>query len=789
MAILKNTVQVNNGNAGWNQTHVMDALEEVFGDLNWNSGTTVTGRPTCTKAPDSGRAGIGIGWYVGYEQSWNQAAPAIPYRQSKNVYYDVFNDGTNGYRVLKKWYFTTSNVDETTDTFTSTEHQLSTGDPIVWGPYGTEASEDNIPELTYGTTYYAIVLTDDTFKIAASAVDAAAETAIDISAKGSNVSIAFRQEYSSIANNNTVNVLKGDAIYFYDYTTDGTGAQFTLCSNVDDYNASNLLTSSGYGSVSNIAFPRDFSNTELEVPNLSGGNGLIFLTYGFRQTESESFMPVGERHPDWDAASYYENSLQKYIYCSDTNTGMVGEIVIHPSVTGENAGSDNRTDRYPYWKYTVPADGDRSALNLRVYRDMYSTGRGDVVNISLTSLGNGWNAGETFTIPGDQIGGETPTHDITFGVRSYETSSGADDGVGEISVCDFGSGPSLYQKNNSGHFGVLRLENDASKTYGVTYWGIGLESGNEPYRLNLTSGPHFTTINTRGSNNTETTSNTSMGYFDGRPGLDYQEFINYIFNNSYSYQTTINFATSGTPTAYPLKFVVYQAQAPQDSNFAIIQCVQTINGVDQQYDTFYLHKGNQIGANIYDLDYVWQGCIGKWGSYDRSLNHYTNVPGYRTGSTSTDEPPSNYSLGREAFYGYYRDSNDNYTGWFQDDYDCNIDTNNSHTSDAVTYFRDATYDQYNGYSVSSSADYYRPVKGIPLSRKMMPVPYTLPDDFALLQVSTSPGLTNFRPGDTITISPSEVYEVVRAAWVTNQNSLDNVNEGSSMGMLLLARTT
>lgn len=81
------------------------------------------------------------------------------------------------------------------------------------------------------------------------------------------------------------------------------------------------------------------------------------------------------------------------------------------------------------------------------------------------------------------------------------------------------------------------------------------------------------------------------------------------------------------------------------------------------------------------------------------------------------------------------------------------------------------------------------MKGIPLSRKMMPTPYTLPDDFVLLQVSTSPGLTNFRPGDTITISASEVYEVIRSAYQVNQNGLDGLDNSSSMGILLLARTT
>ena len=166
------------------------------------------------------------------------------------------------------------------------------------------------------------------------------------------------------------------------------------------------------------------------------------------------------------------------------------------------------------------------------------------------------------------------------------------------------------------------------------------------------------------------------------------------------------------------------------------------------------------------------------------------MPNYTWHSSNPgEEPADDYSLAREAFYGYYREGNDTYIEDFEDRYGCNIDTNNDHTRDAVTYFRDATYDDHLGYSVASQADYYRPIKGIPLSRKMLPSPYTLPDDFALLQVSTSPGLTNFRPGDTITISASEVYEVVRAAWSTNQNSLDNLDDSSSMGTLLLARTT
>ena len=35
MAILKSVVNVNNGNTGWDKTHVMDALETVFANLGF----------------------------------------------------------------------------------------------------------------------------------------------------------------------------------------------------------------------------------------------------------------------------------------------------------------------------------------------------------------------------------------------------------------------------------------------------------------------------------------------------------------------------------------------------------------------------------------------------------------------------------------------------------------------------------------------------------------------------------------------------------------------------------
>lgn len=139
--------------------------------------------------------------------------------------------------------------------------------------------------------------------------------------------------------------------------------------------------------------------------------------------------------------------------------------------------------------------------------------------------------------------------------------------------------------------------------------------------------------------------------------------------------------------------------------------------------------------------------------------------------------------------------------WANSNYIANIDTDSDYTgTQIVTYYRNSNYDRFSSADqsqsytnrdrqVSASVNYYKPIKGIPISNSLMPCPYYIPDDFIMLQVSTSPGLTQFRPGDTITVSPSEIYEIIVAGYQTSQNGLDNINNNSSIGMLFCARTT
>ena len=260
-----------------------------------------------------------------------------------------------------------------------------------------------------------------------------------------------------------------------------------------------------------------------------------------------------------------------------------------------------------------------------------------------------------------------------------------------------------------------------------------------------------------------------------------------------SYTGSMEYASNSTPTAYPLQIRVYRAQAPQDTNFAVIQFCQIINSIVQPFGTFSLSKGSAHGSGVYDLDYVFQDSILKInGDGSRGIKFDYTGTGFSaySSNSSVSEPGASNTKVRGASYGYLRNSSTaSYAGTITK-FESNIDTTNStDSSNVFTYYRNSTYDAHDGKSVSSSANYYKPIKGIPVSSALLPIPYYLPDDFVMLQVGTTPGLTAFRTGDTVTVSGSEIYEIIYAEYQSQQNGLDDINNNSTIGMLFMARTT
>ena len=783
MAILKSVVDVNNGNTGWDKSDVLDALETVFANLGWNNGTAASGVPVLIQSPGSSE-------YTTTEYQWSHQSsgrntnmehcggPAVATQSWKSRYFNIKNNGTSAYRVLEEWRIDGSASVELNgaDQIANIRHGISTGDALHYaaGVSSPDASKV-IGGLSADTIYYAIKVDDTNFKVAANATDASNGVAIDITA-ASQTGYYFQRADDAAWDNYTITTKLGDKLYFDSSGATGAGGTFNLLDGADSYDAAKLLVT--------------YTGNWQDAPqnNASDGSTVTFWdTQGYRQTEDEPLRPnrwAGEGA----GTSTGDYGIVKYIYANSTNASMKGEIVVEPFF------SSNGTSNFsPYWKYTVPASGGRSELKLRVYRGNQWYHQGYIVAITINSIGSGWTDNAVFTIPGEAIGGVATTNDVTFGVNADETSSNAYDGTPSISVTNLGAGSNFYQKHPQGYYALLRMEHDASKTYGTTYYGFGMDPDND-YKLTITNGSNWEYLNREGLKKTwDGNDSTGFGQYAGQPGLDYQSSYPYLRRSADqdTYWRTINYAATSTPTAYPLSIRVYRAQAPQDTDFAVIQFTQTINGIIQPYGTFTIAKGNQHGSGVYDLDYVFQDAVTEiYPNNERGITF--NYDGCnRYWYAGPIEPVSQNTLARAATYGYVRNgestsSNPNLFTTF----DCNIDTMNASTANKVmTYYRNSTYDQYSGNAVSSSANYYKPIKGIPICNQVLPVPYYLPDDFVLLQVATTPGLVAFRTGDTVTISGSEVYEIIIASYQSQQNGLDNVNNNSTIGMLFMARTT
>jgi len=793
MAILKSVIPVNNGNTGWSKKDVLDALETAFSQLGFHGGTALSGSPVACLSPVNQSYSLG-------GSGWNNVGGVQPSRRSNLTrYFYVTPVGTGAsskYSILEQWivgnFSSSSYIDLTADTINVTNasnysvpHTIQTGDPIRYAPGETNTQYNIGNNIVIDTVYYAIKSGDNKIKLATTAENATNGIAIDltaISAVASGTGLTFRREPSATWENPTIDIDLGDTVTFT-VNDPNAGDFYFIDTRVNTYSPQRILSGSNFNNISYREYP-----TGMGIRDANGIQTITWEARGWRQSETE---PAPNILPTAGFARTFS-----YGYANSVNSSMKGVINL---VTRYSTLNDYNSF-YPYYKYTVPASGSRSELKLRIYRTPRQwDGNASISGVQIYSIGSGWSDNEVFTIPGSATGhgAVNVTNDIKFGINAAETSSAANDGVASIRVTNYGAGSTFWQKSDNGYFAVLKNVNDASKAFGTTYYTFGMSSSNS-YRMYIGSGCIWDTLNTLGTKSGNATGNYEYGSYDGERGLDYQQSYNYITtdSNSFSY---INYATTSTPTAYPLSIRTYRAQAPQDNSYAVIQFTQTINGVVTPFATFNLNRGINYGSGVWDTNYVWNGGYTTYDTGTRSIETNYVLPGYA--SITVDEPADPQSLARAAEYGYLRNTgNINSYSFSKTTYSCNIDTdNNTYAQNVITYYRNSTYDSEptsesicfadTAKSVSSSANYYKPIKGIPIGNNLVPCPYYIPDDFVMLQVSTSPGLTEFRTGDTVTISASEVYEIIRASYETQQNGLDNINNNSSIGMLFCARVT
>ena len=777
MAITKTVVDVNNGQYGaaaggnnpWTKSDVLDALETVFQTLGMNGGTQTNGVPVMVEAPGT------------FSYSYTETPPGTKnsdfdkcggvgptFVTSKNRYFKVSNNGTSAYRMLEEFRFNYGAVNTSTNEITIARHGLSTNDEVTYAAGQSADVNKTIGGLTVNQNYFVIKVDDDKIKLS----QTSGGSEINFTAQPSQNGYYLQHKDVPAYDNFTINVLMGDTLNFDSSGASGAGGSFYLIRNHNSYDASKHLTTFG---------------TWQSAPSGNGTVSTVWSTYAYAQTESEAIFPdrgVAETGTDLDDTtdSY---GIHKFMYANSTNPNMKGEIVILPSIVGNQA-----TNYRPYWKYTVPQNGGRSELKLRVYRNLTDTSTGATISgITIHSIGSGWSDGDSFTILGTAIGGASPANDLTFGTNTPHNNG--TNGIPSIKVTNLGAGANFYQKSTNGKFAIAKVIHDAGKTFGTTYYGFGMGESNN-YEMVITSGSGWRFINHKGIHSTTTSENSiEFGRYNGLQGLDYQEnydFVSRRVQYSSNYRV-LTYASSNTPTSYKLQINIYRDNA--DPDFAVIQFVQTIDNNFVPFATFSISRGTQHGSGIYDLDYVFQDSLLHFYTLTRGIGMSYGNTQYDSYTYGKSEPAGQNSKARAASYGYLRNTNnDSNLSNFTTDFVNNINTENYHSSDSViTYYRDATFDQHKNKSVNSSANFYKPIKGIPVANGIMPVPYYLPDDFAMLQVATTPDQVYFRTGDTVTISGSEIYEIILASYEQQQTGLDGNSSGTTIGMLFLARTT
>ena len=806
MAVIIGTELVNNGQSGWDKSHVLTALEKVFYEMGFNSGSQEDGVPTAVLFPGYDTStSLDFQYCISYSydstptaygnaERWGRcggpAPTALLDNNLKTRRFYVTNSTTSSWQIAEELKPTSTGSNSVIDIDGNMGTDFITGTKLTYNGQGN----DVINGLSAGNVYYMRRVDDNNITLHNTQNDALNDTNIVTT---TYTSMSDPKSFRTDAQTNpTITIGKGD--YLYWHTSDhNAGGEFRL-----------FEASKGLVYTSNRSL-HDADNLQTNFSQVSGSgtyaSPYYWNTAGWWQTENEVL-------DETQISGTGVTGLHAYGYASDTHATMKGEIVINPQLDGYNI--DDRV----YWKHTVSgaavdaAIGDnagRTDLKLRIFRDDGYNDKGQVSGILICNKATGWSDNDVFTIPGTAIGGTSPANDIKFGTNANETNPGDADGFCNILTTNLGAGANMFQKHPDGDYGVLRLENDASKKFGTTYWGFSFNSNN--YQLKIASGSGWSYLNRLGKHFVYDQSYQGFfGAFNGTIGLDYSDST--LNRDSTTYWYNHSYASSAGGQNYPLKIRYHKAQAPQDSNFATISFIQTINSVDEVYLTFALHKGSNFGANVWDYDECFLGTYSliwtnyQWNGFqDTVRGNWVEMryitPGYdSTGNAGPNaEPINSDSMAREGSYGYLRNTTGRYIADTR--YKSNIDTQNEgNEREVYMYYRNNTYDfiDFTGqtsYPFTIKADmkesvgvqYYKPMKGLPICDHLIPCPYYIPDDFVMIHAEVTPGATEFLPGDTVTISTDEVYTVITADQLKNQTGLDGQSNNTANGMLFCAR--
>jgi hypothetical protein len=340
---------------------------------------------------------------------------------------------------------------------------------------------------------------------------------------------------------------------------------------------------------------------------------------------------------------------------------------------------------------------------------------GAVQTVTLVNGGKGYAGTNTITIAGADIGGVTPTDNITI---TASTVSG-----------NQGSTTTWYDKDTANPYtwGVCCVNNDETKKMGQTYYSFQIPSiaaTSLNITLSIKSGAGF---------------QSSTNVFTGVSGID---FVNSGPNATSPVLTQVISRSNRNP----IRLITFQSGI--DPNFVAFQFSDVENYGDAFREPFFLSKYN-TATQPWDLDDCYTGGVYSVG----------RVQAANTADSQINTTLVGLSLpkrcGEWGYAGYTGTGSRNILGIYESIFGRRLLGSTIVITTQLPVIYQRTFND-----LIQEVEYNPVITGIPICNVMIPAPYYLPDDFGITEVI---GTNTIAYRDIIKVGSTTEWRVLQYA--------------------------
>lgn len=407
-----------------------------------------------------------------------------------------------------------------------------------------------------------------------------------------------------------------------------------------------------------------------------------------------------------DVLDMLQTALADVGYHSATQTGS---ILTFTNTAGTTIVG-KKGQRYLVKQSATSGSGVYSTFDVYRHPDT-----GAISAVTLVNGGENYANNNTITIAGADIGGTTPTDNITITVS---TVSGAQ-----------GSTTTWFDADTASPYtwGVCCVSLDKTKKLGQTFYSFYIPANPTAYpTLYMRAGPGF-----------QSTTNV----FNGVNGLDWVN-SSAVFNGSYQHYSQAIASTN----AVPLTLTTYQSGI--DNKFVVFQFSETTKYGKLYRWPFFLSNYNTV-TQAWNLNDNFTGSIFEIGKVQvqntTETSIYTTTPcgvlGRRQGEWGHNGTLPNTFAAGGRIIGYYESLYGR--------------RNTAHVTTGQPSIYQSTYNDL----VQSDIDEYNPViTGIPICHTMIPCPYFIPADFGITEII---GTNSIEYGELISVGATTKWKVIQ----------------------------